>query len=240
MRGATTGTDSGVQASPSALHFDLPLEEIVRALLDRLDRSCNLAAPGYAVVPVPSAMSPDHVIGLMSESVTRVVSSILVRRGQQADLSRCRLNVFYARDGALPIEIVGESMTFKALHLDPHSIVFAHLYHPTTNLRPIEMRLIDVASYLRSSSLTPAQVFEPRSVPHDPDRLVARPEHRRRLIATHTIHTQVLPVSGDPVVVFVRNDPIEGVAHEVSDPEPVLPSSSFERNFVRVSVSLEH
>ena len=67
--------------------------------------------------------------------------------------SAARLNVFEANDGSLPVEIVGDTVTYKKLHFDPHSIFFSHLYETPVNVHGGVISLVDVHAYLDARGL---------------------------------------------------------------------------------------
>lgn len=157
--------------------------------------------------------------------------------------SRCwqsvRLNTFEANDGRLPKEIVGDVSTFKRLHFDPYSIVFAHLYEPTSNLVGGVVSLVDVRGYLDRHGLHLRDAFDPLYLPGHNGRLVARDSHRSRMLAEHAEHVDP-PAPGELVLLVVRNDPVAGVAHEIAETRAIDPNAPMTRRFFRASIAPHH
>ena len=107
---------------------------------------------------------------------------------------QARLNLFEANDGSLPIEIVGDTVTYKKLHFDPHSIVFSHLYETPENLCGGLISLVNVRGYLDATGLHFNDVFRPsRRLGHEL-RMVVRDEH-------HSTLSKYQPLSFHPVAV---------------------------------------
>lgn len=173
-------------------------------------------------------------------ALTNAVWDEMIRRGwNPCASSETRLNVFQANDGYLPREIVGDSITYKKLHFDPHSIFFAHLYEPTENLQGGAISLVDVRAYLASAGLQLDEVFRPSRKPGHERRLVARGQHRAILLRDYTtiVHP---PEEGQLLLIMVRNDPTVGVAHAIDPVQKIKNGQRTARRFFRTSVSPHH
>jgi hypothetical protein len=139
----------------------------------------------------------------------------------------------------LPRDIVGDVVTFKRLHFDPYSLVFAHLYEPTENLSGGAISLVDVRSYLQDSGCALSDAFEPLYAPGHNGRLVARDIHRSRMLPSYT-HTVEPPAEGQLMLLLVRNDPYDGVAHEIAEVQAVDYALPTARRFFRTSIAPPH
>jgi hypothetical protein len=63
-------------------------------------------------------------------------------------------------------------------------------------------------------------------------------EHREAMLENYS---KVVPApTAESILVIVRNDPIDGVAHEVSEISPIDASLPWERTFLRTSISPIH
>jgi hypothetical protein len=150
-----------------------------------------------------------------------------------------RLNQFEASDGRLPREIVGDVVTFKRLHFDPYSVVFAHLYEAPENLVGGTISLVDVRSYLRDTGCALAEAFEPLYAPGHNGRLVARDEHRSRMLQRYAHHVEP-PGPDQLMLLLIRNDPSVGVAHEIAEVQVVDGTLPTMRRFFRASIAPHH
>jgi hypothetical protein len=168
-----------------------------------------------------------------------VWKEIIARRWHPLGQDATRLNRFYANDGSLPREIVGDTVTYKRLHFDPHSILFSHLYEPLENLSGGEISLVDVRSYLGIVGLSLDEVFRPSRIPGHEHRLVAVDKHRDALLAEHSVRLRP-PSPGDLLLVMVVNDPFMGVAHEIADIRTIEPDKPIARRFFRTSIAPHH
>jgi hypothetical protein len=172
--------------------------------------------------------------------LTKAVWDEMIRRGwNPCARLEARLNMFEANDGSLPVEIVGDTVTYKKLHFDPHSIVFAHLYEPPVNLHGGAISLVDVRRYLDVTRLRFDEVFRMSRQPGHDLRRVARQEHHDALLREYAtvIHP---PEQGRLLLVMVRNDPHVGVAHEIGAVHAINPGEPTARRFFRTSVAPHH
>lgn len=212
--------------------------ELVRSTIRRLHRDDG----GRGWVEVRWSLSGTSVEACraLQVALVRAVWADMLTRGMTPHGPQgVRLNTFEANDGRLPKEIVGDTRTFKRLHFDPYSIVFGHLYEPMTNLVGGGVALVDVRGYLERRGLRLADAFCPLHLPGHNGRLVARDEHRARMLAEHAEHVDP-PAAGQLVLLLVRNDPTAGVAHEVAETYAVDPAAPVARRFFRASIAPHH
>jgi hypothetical protein len=150
-----------------------------------------------------------------------------------------RLNLFEAEDGRLPVEIVGDTVTFKRLHFDPHSIIFGHLYYPTQNVRGGDILLVDVRAYLNDTRVPFEKVFHRLERPGDESRLVTSDQHGSQLRRAYTTRVSP-PKPGETLLLIVRNSYDEGVAHEIADVHAIREDRPTSRRFLRTSIARHH
>jgi hypothetical protein len=150
-----------------------------------------------------------------------------------------RLNVFEANDGSLPVEIVGDTVTYKKLHFDPHSILFAHLYEAPRNLSGGAITFVNVRAYLEAEGLAFNDVFGPSTRLGHERRLVARSAHQTPLLERFGT-TVTPPAPGKTLLIIVRNDPVVGVAHEIAPVVRINDDEPIERRFLRASIAPHH
>jgi hypothetical protein len=217
---------------------DRPPTALVQTVADMLHRPTG--GPGHAVFR-----------GLVSElgvSRTRLLQTALLQAVWMEMIRRnlvafgpedVRLNQFEADDGRLPQDIVGDVVTFKRLHFDPYSVIFAHLYEATENLAGGTISLVDVRSYLRDTGCALSDAFEPLYALGHNGRLVARDGHRSRMVSGYA-QTVEPPADGELMLLLVRNDPYAGVAHEIADVRAVDPTLPTTRRFFRTSIAPHH
>ncbi|WP_328451993.1 hypothetical protein [Amycolatopsis sp. NBC_00438] len=213
-------------------------EELVGMLTSELHRSQG--GNGYVALRVSAAERSIAQFRTAQIALVQAIWEEMLRR-QLTHHSRkdVRLNMFEANDGSLPKEIVGDVSTFKRLHFDPYSIFFAHLYEPPKNLTGGRISLVDVHGYLGRNGLNLLDVFEPLHLPGHNGRLVARREHRLRMLEEHAHHVDP-PAEGELLLVIVRNDPIVGVAHEIEKIRPLSSTEPIARRFFRTSMAPHH
>jgi len=215
-----------------------PNAELVTALTRELHRSEG----GQGYVALRANLSDISVTQGRDRQIALVLAiwdEMLVRRLTSHDRGHVRLNAFEANDGSLPSEIVGDVSTFKRLHFDPYSIFFAHLYEEPRNLLGGRVSLVDVRGYLKGKDLELLDVFDPLRLPGHNGRLVAREEHRSRLLEDHASHIDP-PGPGELLLLMVRNDPTVGVAHEIEEVRPIDPAAPVVRRFFRASIAPHH
>jgi hypothetical protein len=215
----------------------LPIE-LAQAVAEQLHRPYG--GPGYAILQGSTVNLGLYQARAFQVALLRAVWEDMARRRWVSHRPEdVRLKKFEAVDGKLPREIVGDVTTFKRLHFDPFSLIFAHLYEATSNLTGGIVSLVDVDSYLRDSSHTLNEVFEPLYAPGHNGRLVAKEEHRESMLRAYA-HNVDPPRSGDLLLLIVRNDPSAGVAHEIGQVRAVDPALPTKRQFYRASIAPHH
>jgi hypothetical protein len=215
----------------------LPIE-LAQAAAEQLHRPNG--GPGYVIMRGSAVDLGLHQTRAFQVALLRAVWEDMVRRKwvwRRPD--EIRLKEFEAVDGKLPREIVGDVNTFKRLHFDPFSLIFAHLYEAVSNLTGGTISLVDVDGYLRDSHHTLSDVFEPLHAPGHNGRLVAKEEHRQSMLRMYA-HNVEPPRSGDLLLLIVRNDPSVGVAHEIGEVYAVDPTLPTLRQFYRTSIAPHH
>jgi hypothetical protein len=203
-----------------------------------LDRPSG--GPGHAVFRGSvSEIGVCHARQFQIRLLQAVWTEMMRRNWFRFGANEVRLNQFEANDGQLPEDIVGDVVTFKRLHFDPHSLVFAHLYEAPANLTGGTISLVDVCRYLQDTGCTLDDAFEPLHAPGHNGRLVARDEHRSRMLRSYA--SQVEPPAPDELMLLlVRNDPSVGVAHEIAEVHVVDSALPTVRRFFRTSISPHH
>jgi hypothetical protein len=196
--------------------------------------------PGYAIMRGSIAnLGLDRARSFQVSMLRAVWQEMIRRKWARYGSDEVRINEFEANDGRLPRDIVGDVVTFKRLHFDPFSLVFAHLYEPAENLTGGNVSLVDVENYLRDNRCTLGDVFEPLYALGHNGRLVAREEHRQPMLQMYA-HTVEPPSPGDLLLVIVRNDPSVGVAHEIAEVHAIDPGLPTKRRFYRTSIAPHH
>lgn len=216
---------------------DLPAE-LVQAVAELLHRPCG--GVGYAVfrgsaTELEVARTRQFQVRLLQA----VWSEMTQRNWALLRPHEVRLNQFEANDGRLPREIVGDVVTFKKLHFDPYSVVFAHLYEEPVNLSGGTISLVDVYSYLQDNGYALSEAFEPLYAPGHNGRLVAREEHRLAMLRSYAYNVEP-PAPGELMLLVVRNDPTAGVAHEIAELQAVADALPTVRRFFRTSIAPHH
>jgi hypothetical protein len=215
-----------------------PRGELVRTVAGHLDRRAQGAA-GYFVIDGMSDQLVDQAAAdTFQAQLMYDVWAELGARGWGECSMQTRLNMFLADDGRLPEGLVGRTATFKTLHLDPHSIIFAHRYEPPENVLGGDVLLVDARSYLRDNELASTDVFYVLHGKHDEGRMVAHEEHRASMLAAYCTRVPV-PTSGYRLVI-VRNHLDYGVAHEITEIKPAVPGKAWRRSFLRTSIAPLH
>lgn len=196
--------------------------------------------PGYAIIR-GSLIDLDLARArIFQASLLRAVWQEMLGGGQISSKSKpFRLKEFEAVDGQLPRNIVGDVITFKRLHFDPFSVTFSHLYEAQQNLSGGAVSLVDVHSYLQDAGCSLEDAFEPLHAPGHFGRLVARHEHRQRMLQGY-VHTFEPPPAGDLMLLMVRNDPFVGVAHEIAEVQAIDAALPTLRRFYRASIAPRH
>lgn len=217
---------------------DAPPAELVQAVAELLHRPCG--GPGHAVFRGSAADLGVARTRLFQVALLQAVWTEMVRR-KWAPFApdQVRLNQFEANDGRLPREVVGDVVTFKRLHFDPHSVLFAHLYEAPVNLTGGVISLVDVHNYLQHTGCALSDAFEPLYAPGHDGRLVARDEHRSRMLHRYA-HNVEPPASSELMLLLVRNDPSAGVAHEIAEVRAVDSALPTVRRFYRTSIAPHH
>jgi hypothetical protein len=217
---------------------DMPLAELAQTVAELLHRPSG--GPGYAVFRGPVTQLGMARTRLFQGGLLQAVWLEMIRRNWAPfGPDEVRLNQFEANDGRLPRAIVGDVVTFKRLHFDPHSVVFAHLYEPPENLVGGTISLVDVRSYLQDRGCALSSAFEPLFAPGHNGRLVARDEHRSRMLEMYA-HNVEPPAPGELMLVLVRNDPLAGVAHEIAEVAAANGTLPTVRRFFRTSIAPHH
>lgn len=215
-----------------------PDEQLVRTTTRELHRSDG--GRGYLALRADVAdVSVEQCRRLQVALVCAIWEEMLARRLTSHGRDEVRLNTFEANDGSLPKEIVGDVSTFKRLHFDPYSVLFAHLYEESRNVTGGRISLVDVRSYLDLHNLKVLDVFDPLHLPGHSGRLVARDEHRSRMLEGHAHHVDP-PGAGELLLLLVRNDPTVGVAHEIEEVRRIEPKVPTVRRFYRASIAPHH
>lgn len=195
---------------------------------------------GYAAFHnLENALGPSESKEFQVALIKAIWEEMIRRKWNAHRPDLTRLNRFEANDGHLPIEIVGDTVTYKWLHFDPNSIVFAHLYEPPENLDGGRISLVDVRGYLSETGLKLRDVFRSSSRPGHERRLVALDEHRPRMLHSHSVHLDP-PGPGQLLMLVIRNDPFVGVAHEIGELRAIDPSLPTARRFLRASIAPHH
>lgn len=215
-----------------------PPTELVRAVAELLHRPCG--GLGHAVFRGSATEFGVARTRLFQVALLQAVWTEMIRR-EWAPFGpdEVRLNQFEANDGRLPRDIVGDVVTFKRLHFDPYSVVFAHLYEAPENLAGGIISLVDVRSYLQDTCCALGEAFEPLYAPGHNGRLVARDEHRSRMLQRYAHHVEP-PDLGELMLLLVRNDPAAGVAHEIAEVQAVDGTLPTVRRFFRASIAPHH
>lgn len=212
--------------------------ELAQAVAEQLHRPNG--GPGYAIMRGSTVDLGLHQTRAFQVALLGAVWEDMVRRKWVRHRpDEVRLNKFEAVDGKLPRDIVGDVITFKRLHFDPFSLIFAHLYEAPNNLRGGTVSLVDVDSYLRDSCCTLSDAFEPLYAPGHNGRLVAKAEHRQPMLRMYA-HNVEPPRPGDLLLLIVRNDPSAGVAHEIGEVHAVDRTLPTMRRFYRTSIAPHH
>lgn len=217
---------------------DVPPAQLVQEVSELLHRPSG--GPGHAVFRRSAAELGVARARLFQVALLEGVWAEMIRRGWAPfGPDEVRLNQFEANDGRLPREIVGDVVTFKRLHFDPYSVVFAHLYQAPENLAGGTISLVDVRRYLQDTGCTLGQAFEPLYAPGHNGRLVARDDHRSRMLERYAHHVEP-PPPGELMLLLVRNDPSAGVAHEIAEVHAVDGTLPTVRRFFRASIAPHH
>lgn len=217
---------------------DAPRPELVETVAELLHRPCG--GSGYAVFRGSAGKLGVARTRLFQAALLQAVWNEMIRRDWVSfGPNDVRLNQFEANDGRLPREIVGDVVTFKRLHFDPYSAVFAHLYEAPENLVGGTISLVDVRSYLQDTGWALGEAFDPLYAPGHNGRLVARDEHRSRMLQRYA-HQVEPPVPGELMLLLVRNDPFAGVAHEIAEVHAVDDTLPTVRRFFRSSIAPHH
>jgi len=215
-----------------------PGADFVATTTRRLHRSDG--GHGYVALRAHTDdVSVEQLRALQTELLCAVWEEMLQRRLTTSGPGDVRLNTFEANDGSLPVEIVGDVSTFKRLHFDPHSLLFAHLYEEPENLTGGQISLVDVHGYLATHGLQVLDAFAPLHLPGHDGRLVANDEHRCRMLEGHAQHVDP-PGAGELLLLLVRNDPVAGVAHEIQEVRQVDSGAPTARRFFRASIAPHH
>lgn len=212
--------------------------DLARATAELLHRPSG--GPGYAVfrgsaAELGVARTRQFQVSLLQSVWTEMIRRKWVPFGPD----EVRLKQFEANDGQLPEDIVGDVVTFKRLHFDPYSAVFAHLYETPTNLAGGTISLVDVHRYLRDTGCALGETFEPLYAPGHNGRLVAREKHRSRMLQNYAHHVEP-PGADELMLLLVRNDPSAGVAHEIAEVQMVDSTLPTARRFFRTSIAPHH
>lgn len=211
---------------------------LAQAVAEQLHRPNG--GPGYAIMRGSTVDLGLHQTRAFQDALLRAVWEDMVRRKWvRYRPDEVRLNKFAAVDGKLPRDIVGAVITFKRLHFDPFSLIFAHLYEGPKNLTGGTVSLVDVDSYLRDSCCALSDVFEPLYAPGHNGRLVAKAEHRQPMLRMYARNVEP-PRPGGLLLLIVRNDPSVGVAHEIGEVYAVDPTLPTVRRFYRTSIAPHH
>lgn len=215
-----------------------PTRELVDAAsleLHRSDEGAGYVALRLNIADISVDKCRELQIGLVCAVWEAMLASRLTHHGRED----VRLNTFEANDGSLPREIVGDVSTFKRLHFDPHSILFAHLYEEPRNLTGGRISLVDVRTYLNVNGLEVRDAFDPLHRPGHDGRLVARDEHRSHMLEKFADNIDP-PGVHELLLLLVRNDPMWGVAHEIEEVRPIDPALPVLRRFYRASIAPHH
>jgi len=207
----------------------------VAGMLHQIDGGVGYAIFGDLGEELGLVASKRFQVALMNA----VWDEMLRRNWSPCVQSEARLNMFEANDGSLPVEVVGDTVTYKKLHFDPHSIVFAHLYEAPENLHGGAISLVDVRGYLGATGLHFYDVFRPSRRPGHELRMVARDEHHDTLLSEYASVVNP-PGQGRLLLVMVRNDPVVGVGHEIGEVHAINPAEPTARRFVRTSIAPHH
>lgn len=200
----------------------------------------NDGGVGYAVFDdLDSELGPAAAKEFQISLINSVWDEMMRRGWSPCAGSEVRLNRFNANDGSLPVEVVGEAVTYKKLHFDPHSILFAHLYEAPVNLSGGAISLVNVRAYLDATGSSFDAVFRPSRRPGHELRMVARDEHRQILLSDYA-RVVMPPDPGHLLLVMVRNDPVVGVAHEIAAVRTIDPAEPITRRFFRTSIAPHH
>ena len=212
--------------------------DLARAVAELLHRPSG--GPGHAVFRGSAAELGLVRTRQFQVSLLRAVWTEMIRRKWAPfGPDEVRLNQFEANDGRLPKDIVGDVLTFKRLHFDPYSVIFAHLYEAPTNLTGGTISLVDVRRYLLDTGCALRDAFEPLYAPGHNGRLVAREEHRPRMLQRYAHHVEP-PAPDELMLLLVRNDPSAGVAHEIAEVQAVDGTMPTVRRFFRASIAPHH
>lgn len=215
-----------------------PPGDLARAVAELLHRPSG--GPGFAVFRGSAAELGVARTRQFQVALLRGVWTEMIRRNWVPFRpGEVRLNQFEANDGRLPRDVVGDVVTFKRLHFDPYSVVFAHLYEAPENLTGGTISLVDVSSYLLDIACALGEAFEPLYAPGHNGRLVAREEHRRGMLQRYAHHFEP-PAPGELMLLLVRNDPSVGVAHEIAEVHVVDGTLPTARRFFRASIAPHH
>jgi hypothetical protein len=232
-----------IRLAPSAFADEssgAPSTDLVHAVADLLQQGPPSFGPGFALIRDLHRWTDAERRNSFQIALTNLVWLEFVRRGwNDVETERTRLNFFQASDGDLPVDLVGSTVTFKRMHFDPHSIFFAHYYEPPVNLSGGELRLVDVRSYLAATALELEEVCVALEDRGNEGRLVVLDEHREAMLERHAV-TLAPPGPEQSVLLLVRNDPVLGVAHEISPIASKRPDQPFRRRFVRTSIAPIH
>ena len=229
VRGSYTFSSDAVPVP----HCDLIIS--VAEMLHQVDGGLGYVIFDDLAEELGLALSKAFQVALMHA----VWNEMIRRQWNPCERSQARLNMFEANDGFLPVEIVGDTVTYKKLHFDPHSIVFAHLYQAPENLQGGAISLTNVRGYLTDTGLGFEEVFRPSQRRGHKLRMVARDEHRDILLRKYATMVQP-PEEGKLLLVVVRNDPVVGVAHEIARVHVIDPEMPTARRFYRTSISPLH
>lgn len=211
--------------------------ELVQVVTEALHRSPG--GPGYAVLRGSAGPGVAQARTFQRALLLAVWAEMTRRDWAPLSPADVRLNQFEANDGQLPREIVGDVVTFKRLHFDPYSMVFGHLYEAPRNLAGGTISLVDVRGYLRDTGCALGDAFKPLRAPGHNGRLVARDEHRAPMLERYAHHVEP-PSPGELMLLLVRNDPDDGVAHEVAEVRALDHARSVSRRFFRTSIAPHH
>lgn len=216
----------------------IPMADLVDSVTSALHQSDG--GPGYAAINgLESELGLERSKSFQVNLVEAIWAEMIRRHLNPYPPDAARLNRFEANDGHLPPEIVGDTVTFKKLHFDPHSIFFAHLYEAAENLSGGVISMVDVRRYLSDTGLVIGDVFRPLNRFGHDGRLVARDEHRPLMLNSYA-HRIDPPGVGRLLLLIVRNDASVGVAHEIEHVRVIDPSRQSARRFVRVSIAPHH
>lgn len=231
-------TAHGRRLTADDIHAGMPTAAFIDSIAAEL--RTDLAGAGFAAIRgIEQHLDAGGADEFQRATLVGIQRWMLARELWPHPEGDCRLNIFLANDGRLPVDIVGASWTFKAPHFDPHSIIFAHGYRAPENLEGGDIWFADVARYAFLNDLDVDEILCMSEHERHRDRPCIREDHVAAVLAQVGVRVSP-PRSGEHLIVFVSNSITTGVAHGIEPTLVVDARRPFSRCFLRTSISPNH